>query len=69
MPNATASSQPTDGASITGAPETDPNAVAQNKHETDSQSGGFANDPDDATNPNEEIERHKEKLRPARLRP
>jgi hypothetical protein len=31
---------------------------------TVSQPGGFANDPDDATNPNETIERHRRKLRP-----
>lgn len=29
-----------------------------------SQPGGFDNDPDDATNPNEAIERHRRKLRP-----
>jgi hypothetical protein len=29
-----------------------------------SRSGGFKNDPDDPTNPNEVIERHRRKLRP-----
>jgi len=31
---------------------------------TVSTPGGFANDPDDASNPNEAIERHRRKLRP-----
>ncbi len=29
-----------------------------------SEPGGFANDPDDPTNPNEAIERHRRSLRP-----
>lgn len=31
---------------------------------TVSKPGGFKNDPDDAKNPNEAIERHRRKLRP-----
>ena len=33
--------------------------------ETVTEEGGFDNDPDDATNPNEAIERHRRKVRPS----
>jgi hypothetical protein len=39
-------------------------AVAESKEQTVSRPGGFKNDPDDPTNPNEAIERHRQKLRP-----
>lgn len=39
-------------------------AIEENKHETVSKPGGFKNDPDDPTNPNEAIERQRQKLRP-----
>jgi hypothetical protein len=39
-------------------------AIEESKNETVSQPGGFDNDPDDPTNPNEAIERHRRKLRP-----
>jgi hypothetical protein len=39
-------------------------AVEESKQPTVSHPGGFKNDPDDATNPNEAIERHRRKLRP-----
>ena len=39
--------------------------VSQERQEpTVSEPGGFDNDPDDPTNPNEAIERHRRKLRP-----
>jgi hypothetical protein len=39
-------------------------AIEESKQETVSKPGGFKNDPDDPTNPNEAIERHRRKLRP-----
>ena len=39
-------------------------AAEESKEQTVSKPGGFKNDPDDPTNPNEEIERHRRKLRP-----
>jgi hypothetical protein len=41
-------------------------AKAKEEHEqpTVSQPGGFANDPDDPSNPNQVIERSRRKLRP-----
>jgi hypothetical protein len=39
-------------------------AERESREETVSKAGGFANDPDDPTNPNEAIERHRRKLRP-----
>jgi hypothetical protein len=39
--------------------------VAEEKAQpTVSEPGGFSNDPEDPTNPNEAIERHRRKLRP-----
>ena len=38
-------------------------AIEESKHKTVSKPGGFKNDPDDPTNPNEAIERHRRKLR------
>jgi hypothetical protein len=38
-------------------------AERESREQTVSEPGGFANDPDDATNPNEVIERHRRKLR------
>jgi hypothetical protein len=37
-------------------------AIEESREETISKPGGFANDPDDPTNPNEAIERHRRKL-------
>lgn len=34
-------------------------AIDENKEQTSSKPDGFANDPDDPTNPNEVIERHR----------
>jgi hypothetical protein len=39
-------------------------AAEERKKPTVSKPGGFQNDPDDPTNPNEAIERHRRKLRP-----
>jgi hypothetical protein len=39
-------------------------AVEESRKPTVSRPGGFKNDPDDPTNPNEAIERHRRKLRP-----
>jgi hypothetical protein len=39
-------------------------AIEENEQPTISKPGGFENDPDDPTNPNEAIERHRRKLRP-----
>jgi hypothetical protein len=39
-------------------------AVEESREPTVSKPGGFKNDPDDPTNPNEAIERHRRKLRP-----
>jgi hypothetical protein len=39
-------------------------AAAEAMEPTVSEAGGFANDPDDSTNPNEVIERHRRHLRP-----
>jgi hypothetical protein len=46
-------------------PRPDPKAVEEAKHETidEENPGGFKNDPDDPTNPNEVIERSRRKLR------
>ncbi len=38
-------------------------ALEESKQPTVSHPGGFKNDPDDPTNPNEAIERHRRKLR------
>jgi hypothetical protein len=38
-------------------------AVEESKKPTVSRPGGFENDPDDPTNPNEAIERHRRHLR------
>ncbi len=59
--------------SETGVERPDPDAVKQadaakaaeeSREETTTQPDGFRNDPDDATNPNEAIERFRRKLRP-----
>jgi hypothetical protein len=39
-------------------------AMEERKQDTASKPGGFKNDPDDPTNPNEAIERQRQKLRP-----
>jgi hypothetical protein len=38
-------------------------AIEEKKQPTVSRPGGYKNDPDDPTNPNEAIERHRRKLR------
>jgi hypothetical protein len=44
-------------------PGPDPKAEREKQAETVSQPGGFKNDPDDPTNPNEAIERSRRQLR------
>jgi hypothetical protein len=44
-------------------PGPDPKAVRERRAETVSRPGGFKNDPDDPTNPNEAIERSHRALR------
>ena len=39
-------------------------AIEESRKPTASRPGGFKNDPDDPTNPNEAIERTRKKLRP-----
>jgi hypothetical protein len=39
-------------------------AAEEGRQPSASQPGGFTNDPDDPTNPNEVIERHRRQLRP-----
>jgi hypothetical protein len=39
-------------------------AAKESTEQTVSKPGGFDNDPNDPTNPNEAIERHRRKLRP-----
>jgi hypothetical protein len=45
-------------------PGSDPKAVRERDCETVSRPGGFKNDPDDPTSPNEAIERSRRTLRP-----
>jgi hypothetical protein len=44
-------------------PGPDPKAESEKREETVSRPGGFKNDPDDPTNPNEAIERSRRVLR------
>jgi hypothetical protein len=44
-------------------PGSDPKAVRESQADTVSKPGGFKNDPDDPTNPNEAIERSRRALR------
>jgi hypothetical protein len=52
-----------DGASVAPKPKTDPKAIEESQAPTVSRPGGFRNDPDDPTSPNEAIERSRQKLR------
>jgi hypothetical protein len=45
----------------------DPKAAEEAKKDTVSREGGFKNDPDEPTNPNEAIERSRRTLRPTPL--
>jgi hypothetical protein len=51
------------GRSAAPKPNVDPKAVEESHAETVSRPGGFRNDPDDPTSPNEAIERSRRKLR------
>jgi hypothetical protein len=46
------------------ADKSEKKAVEESREPTVSKPGGFENDPDDPTNPNEAIERTRKKLRP-----
>ena len=50
--------------SLTPPPEVEPKAIQESQEAPVSKPGGFANDPPDPTNPNEAIERYRQKLRP-----
>jgi len=50
------------------APGPDPKAARERASETVSRPGGYKNDPDDPTNPNEAIERSRQTLRPNPLK-
>ncbi len=65
-PNSANDVQRVDGAKPAGRdPKAlDPKAVKEQGRETVSRPGGFQNDPDDPTNPNEAIERSRQTLRP-----
>jgi hypothetical protein len=54
-------SQPSKGSATPPGP--DPKAAREREAETVSRPGGFKNDPDDPTNPNEAIERSRKALR------
>jgi hypothetical protein len=63
MPNPTSSDEPQHAGSEKPAGP-DPKAVREQACETISRPGGFRNDPDDPTSPNEAIERSRQTLRP-----
>jgi hypothetical protein len=48
---------------VTPKRKVDPKAIEESRAETVSRPGGFRNDPDDPTSPNEAIERSRRKLR------
>jgi hypothetical protein len=66
MPNSTPSDRPVRKGSAT-TPRPDPKAARERARETVSKPGGFKNDPDDPTSPNEAIERSRKALRPSPL--
>lgn len=65
-PRAASPSKPAQGPSRRDVhPDKDEHqALEESKEQTVSEPGGFKNDPDDPTNPNEAIERTRRKLRP-----
>jgi len=66
MPKSTISNRPMPKGSAT-PPGPDPKAARERARETISRPGGFQNDPDDPTSPNEAIERSRKALRPSPL--
>ena len=56
-------SDPTASKGSATPPGLDPKAEREKLEKTVSRPGGFKNDPDDPTNPNEAIERHRRALR------
>lgn len=67
LAGSTSSTRPSRKGSET-PPEEDSKAARERSRETVSRPGGFKNDPDDPTNPNEAIERSRQSLRPVPLR-
>jgi hypothetical protein len=67
MANSTDSKSQADKGSATPPPP-DPKAARESGKETVSRPGGFKNDPDDPTSPNEAIERSRQTLRPSPLK-
>jgi hypothetical protein len=67
MPNSTSSPGPANKGSVK-PPAPDPKAVNERSSDTVSRPGGYENDPDDPTNPNEAIERSRQTLRPSPLK-
>jgi hypothetical protein len=63
MPKSTPTDKPLPKGSAQ-PPKADPKASRERASETVSRPGGFKNDPDDPTNPNEAIERSRQTLRP-----
>jgi hypothetical protein len=63
MSNSTPFNRPARKGSAT-PPGPDPKAARERSSETVSRPGGFKNDPDDPTSPNEAIERSRKTLRP-----
>jgi hypothetical protein len=66
MRDSTSSNRPPKKGSAT-PPAPDPKAARERDCETVSRPGGFKNDPDDPTSPNEAIERSRRTLRPKPL--
>jgi hypothetical protein len=66
MPNSTSSNRPGRKGSAT-PPGPDPKSASERSCDTISRPGGFKNDPDDPTSPNEAIERSRKALRPSPL--
>jgi hypothetical protein len=66
MPNSASSDQPLPKGSAK-SPKPESKASRERASETVSTPGGFQNDPDDPTNPNEAIERSRQTLRPRPL--
>jgi hypothetical protein len=66
MHDSTSSNRPPKKGSAT-PPGPDPKAARERDCETVSRPGGFKNDPDDPTSPNEAIERSRRTLRPKPL--
>lgn len=67
MANSTTTKHPASKGSAK-PPGPDPKAARERASDTVSRPGGYKNDPDDPTNPNEAIERSRQTLRPNPLK-